>query len=453
MYKIKCDDYFLHNVDLGLMVINGSCKMEVNKTGSLTFYIPTNHPYRDKINKLSSKITLYQDDIALFYGRVLNTEIDIDNLMYVECEGELSYLLDSIQRAKEYHLDGEENVVQVFLENIISIHNSQVSSDKRFVVGNVNVTDSNNYLYKITNYENTLDVINKDLINSLGGFIRIRHDGDTRYIDYLKETTNSAEQTIEFGKNIVDFSQKISGENVYTALIPLGAKVDDATGVVEKRLTISSIENSTVGNVVKYGDYIYNSKAVEKYGFIFHVEKWDDITVANNLLTKAKVKLSQNTSETMYLELTAIDLHHLNVSIDAFNVGDKVRCISTPHNIDMWLIVKSIDVDIDNPANTKIKLIPSIDSISDEKSLTDKNEDSNKKSDEIEKTVKEYTPSDNDLNSAINKLKDWTDEYYVPRSSVYDPTQYVTHTDLSAYAKIADVNSAFNELSTALGGL
>lgn len=165
MYTIKCDDYFLHNVDSDLLVINGKGNLEVNKTGLLTFYVAPNHPYRDKIKKLTSKITLYQDGEALFYGRVLNNEVDIDNLMYVECEGELSYLLDSIQRAKEYHLDGgDENVVKVFLESIISIHNNQVSADKKFVVGTVNVTDPNNYLYRVTNYENTFNVISEGLI-------------------------------------------------------------------------------------------------------------------------------------------------------------------------------------------------------------------------------------------------------------------------------------------------
>ena len=79
--------------------------------------------------------------------------------MYVECEGELSYLLDSIQRAKAYQLNSGTNVVKTFLESLITNHNAQVSADKQFVVGTVNVTDSNNYLYKITNYENTFEVL------------------------------------------------------------------------------------------------------------------------------------------------------------------------------------------------------------------------------------------------------------------------------------------------------
>lgn len=475
MYTITCDAVTLHNVNLGLMVISGKCKLEANKTGSLTFYVAKNHPYRNLIKKHKSEITLYQDDEALFYGRVLNIELDIDNLMYVECEGELSYLLDTIQRAKEYHLDGgDNNVIKVYLENLISNHNSQVPNDKKFVVGTVNVTDTNNYLYKITNYENTLNTINEDLIKKFGGYIRIRHENGIRYIDYLKESSTMSVQTIEFGKNIINFTQTISGENIYTALIPLGAKLSDTSGAVEKRLTIKSLTNTTTGNIVKKDDYIYDSEAVSKYGWIYKVEKWDDITIANNLLSKAKAKLLQNTSELMYLELTAIDLHNLNTGIDSFEIGNKIHCISTPHDIDIWLIVKSIDIDIDNPANTLIKLVPSIDSIAEEKSLTDKKDDSDKKVDKIENKLKENTPSDSDVDKKINDLKDWTDEYYVPRGSISDPSQYVTKsdlntnnnalkdwtnnnyvpkTDLSLYAKISDVNTAFSQLATAIEGV
>ena len=128
MYTIKCDDYFLHNVDAGLTVINGDCKLEINKTGLLTFYVSPTHPHRDKIKKLTSIITLYQDGEALFYGRVLNNEIDINNIMTVECEGELSFLLDTIQRAKEYHLDGgSDNVVKTFLETVEQSKTAEIS--------------------------------------------------------------------------------------------------------------------------------------------------------------------------------------------------------------------------------------------------------------------------------------------------------------------------------------
>lgn len=474
MYTIKCDDYFLHNVTLGILVSNAKCKMEINKTGSLTFYVAPNHPYRDKIKKLTSKITLYQDDKALFYGRVLNNEIDIDRIMSVECEGELSELLDTIHRPYEiYPFTPTGDRIRDFLQYSIDTHNEQVTEDKQFALGKVTVTDQN-YTLDMHSYERTLDVLNNNLIKRIGGLIRVRHAvaGDTRYIDYLKGPDTTSQQKIEFGKNIVDVTQSISGENIYTALIPLGAKItDDSGGENEKRLTIKSLEDSTEGTIVKESDYIYDSEAVEKWGWIWKVEKWDDITNAPYLLTRAKEKLSQNISESMYIELTAIDLHNINVDVDSFNVGDEVHCVSTPHNIDARMVVKSITIDVDNPANTVVKLVQAIDTPSAEKSLTSNTDEDSKKINDLNTSVKEYTPSETELDYKVAELKNWTDNNYTPRSTLSDyPTNsaldtkindlktwtdnnYASKTDLSEYAKISDVNTAFDELATAIEGV
>ena len=500
MYQITCDDYILHDARVPeLKVIQPKCSLALNKTGSLTFYIAPNHPYYNKINKHTSEITLYQDNKILFRGRVLNDDIDFDNIKSVECEGELSYFLDSIQRGKEYHLEGgSDNVIETYLRSLVDIHNSQVDDRKKFTVGVVNVADSNNYLYKISNYEDTLTTINNKLISSYGGYIQIRHDGDTRYIDYLSTVTNASNQTIEFGKNIIDMNKHINGEDIYTALIPLGATLEDentgSTTTYEKRLKISDLPNSTDGTIVKTDDYIYDTEAVAKWGWIWKVEKWNDVTVASNLLSKAKQQLRNSIDAELTIEMTAIDLHLLDVDIDRINVGDKIRCISQPHNLDTVLIVNSITIDIDNPANTTIKLTTIDGRALADKSITSNNKDNTKDITDVKDWLNEdYTTredfdklkdwtntkfGDNDTaikdwvntkfndnnnsmfnndNSAIknwtndqisnnnNALKNWVSDNFYPATG--------GEVDLSAYAKIADVNSAFESLATALGGL
>ena len=113
MYQIKCDDYILHDTTIDeLKVINPKCSLEINKTGALTFRIPPTHIYYDKIKKHLSEITLYQDGRVLFCGRVLNDESDFENIKIVECEGELSYFIDTIQRPKIYNLNGSDALKQ-----------------------------------------------------------------------------------------------------------------------------------------------------------------------------------------------------------------------------------------------------------------------------------------------------------------------------------------------------
>ena len=507
MYQILCDNYILHDARIPeLKVIQPICSLELNKTGSLTFYIAPDHPYYHKINKHTSEITLYQDNKILFRGRVLNDNIDFDNIKSIECEGELAYFLDSIQRGKEYHLDGgSDNVIETYLKSLVDIHNSQVDDRKKFTVGTVTVTDSNNYLYKISNYEDTLTTINDKLIGTYGGYVQIRYDGGTRYIDYLSTVTNISNQTIEFGKNIIDMNKRINGEDIYTALIPLGAileaESDTSSESYENRLMISDLNNSTDGTIVKQDDYIYDTEAVAKWGWIWKVEKWDDVTVSSNLLSKAKKQLKNSVNALLTIEMTAIDLHLLNINIDRINVGDKIRCISKPHNLDELLIVNSITIDIDNPANTTIQLAtvdgkPIVDksftsdnkenkkNITDVKDLLNKDyttrEDFDKLKDwtntkfgDTDTAIKDWT--NNQISNNNNALKNWVSDNFYPATGGevdlsdyaktadvdtkindlkdWTNTNYQSKTDLSEYAKIADVNTAFNELATAIEGV
>lgn len=453
MYQILCDDLILHDVRVeGLQVVGAKCDLEVNKTGAFTFSIPPVHPNYDAVVKHKSVIKLLHNNELIFVGRVLNDEIDFYNMKNVECEGELSFLLDSVQRQKEYHLDGgSTNVIETYLKDLISIHNGQVDDYKKFTVGNVTVTDPNNYLYKISNYENTLNVINEDLIDTFGGYILTRHSGDTTYLDYVSEYSGVCSQTIEFGKNIVDMTRYIKGEEIFTALIPLGETLDE-TDIADtaKKLTISSVANSTVGTIVKKDDYIYDSEAVKRWGWIWRTYTWDDVTVANNLYAKAKELLKNSVDETFTMELTALDLSLLDVNIDSIRLGNKIQCVSIPHGLNQLMFVQSITIDIDNPANTKIKLTLSEGQKFTTNSFTSGKKDTDKTVTNIQTTLDEQYPTNGDLdfklNNTVNDLMDWVDSNYCAKDVNGD-------IDLSRYALVDDVNTAFAELASALSGV
>ena len=472
MYRITCDEYVLHDPRIDeLKVIGATCNLEVNKTGSLTFSIPPTHPYYDVIHKHTSEITLYRDDRVLFNGRVLNDEIDFNNIKHVECEGELSYLIDSIQRGKIYQLNGgSTNVIETYLQDVINIHNQQVDERKRFNVGLVNVTDPNNYLYKISNYENTLSVLSDDLLKTYGGYFRVRRNEGVKYIDYLHQFTNACNQRIEFGKNIIDLTQFIRGEDIYTAIIPLGARLDTQSEgeSYDRRLNISSVPDQTEGTLVKVDDYIYDTEAVEKWGWIWKVETWDDITVADNLLRKGKEALSSSVNENLSIELTALDLNLLDVDVDAVMIADLIECYSLPHNLHEVFVVKSMTVDIDNPQNTKIKLELPSEKISVDTSITSSTSKNDKVINTVSNTINESYTTIDDMYKNNDVLKDWVDNSYLNLGadkdikSVGDFKDWATDNfypasggtvDLHEYAKIVDVNSAFSELANALRGV
>ena len=104
MYKVFCDDQLLYLPgDQELVIFNTKLELADNKSGSFEFDIPAVNPMYDRMKKLTSVIRVEKDGDSIFYGRILSMEKNFYNTRTVVCEGELAYLLDSIQEPKAYH--------------------------------------------------------------------------------------------------------------------------------------------------------------------------------------------------------------------------------------------------------------------------------------------------------------------------------------------------------------
>lgn len=213
MYKVYCNDDLIYDNRLSqLSLINPSLSLELNKTGSFTFTIYPSHPYFDRLKKLKSIITVYQDGFLIFRGRILNDKQGWHNEKQVTCEGELAFLLDSIQRPYDFMSGERHTTVEELFAFFIENHNSQVEESHQFKLGNITVHDPNNYIVRAdSTYMNTWDSINKKLIESFGGYLWVRHEPDGNYIDYLLDFETISSQTIEFGKNLLDLSRVTKG--------------------------------------------------------------------------------------------------------------------------------------------------------------------------------------------------------------------------------------------------
>ena len=76
MYQILCDGELLYDPrQKEYLVGDPTLELAVNTSGTLSFSMPPTHPAYDKIRKLKSVITLYQDGEWVFSGRVLNDEM------------------------------------------------------------------------------------------------------------------------------------------------------------------------------------------------------------------------------------------------------------------------------------------------------------------------------------------------------------------------------------------
>lgn len=134
MYRVYIDEILVYDLQQEIVLIDPVVKLEDSKSGSFDFGLAPDNPGYNQINKLTSviKIVKMENDteVELYKGRALEVEKDFYNVQQVSCEGELAFLLDSIQRPAEYH----DMTVRGLLQSWIDKHNKQVLDDARVAV-------------------------------------------------------------------------------------------------------------------------------------------------------------------------------------------------------------------------------------------------------------------------------------------------------------------------------
>lgn len=333
-----CSSNFEHS-----QLLNPKVTLEVNKSGSLSFTMMPDHPYYDKITFRQNIFDVFLNDELIFEGIPVSEATDFYNRKTVTCEGELTFLNDTIQRQAVY----KNQTVQSLLGEYLSVHNAQADETKQFAVGIVTV-DGGNKVYRYTNYQTTMKELQEDLIDNFGGYFRVRHSGGTRYLDYLDSSPHTSSQTIRIGKNLADLSQNLSSLNICTVLIPLGAKTgEQPVSGLDERLTIKSVNNDK--------DYIVGT-AQAYFGNIWNTQTWDDVTTASALKSKGEAFLEDVQWANLVINATAFDLGLATEDVEQFHVLDMIRVISEPHGIDRYFLLSKLNIDLDHPANTKIQL-------------------------------------------------------------------------------------------------
>ena len=73
IYQIKCDDNILYDIrEKEFFVEDPTLSLEINKVGTLNLYIYPDHPYFDRLHKITSKIEAYRNGKTIFRGRIIN---------------------------------------------------------------------------------------------------------------------------------------------------------------------------------------------------------------------------------------------------------------------------------------------------------------------------------------------------------------------------------------------
>lgn len=350
MYRIYANGEILHNplmADRGRIVVNPVLQEKLNTHGSLQFEIAPSNPLFELIQPRNTLIRVVSDTNANnkpWFGRVVSVERGWKNMKTVYCEGVLGHLCDSLTRPFVF-----KGSPAKLLDVMLGTYRGSTTRGPDLYLGNVSVTDPNNTIIRSSDEPMSIwSAIEGNLFDSsLGGYIIPRYDAenDRHYVDYLSLDENDqyarvSSQVVEFGRNLLDFTEYASTQDVITVLVPYGAEVgsadppspgqDEIEAWDANRLTIESVNGGR--------RWIENADGIQMWGRIVGTYTWDDVTVPANLLTKAQTYLAQQMWQSVTLEVAAVDLAFVNADIEQIQVGEYVRCKSKPHDLNVLLL-------------------------------------------------------------------------------------------------------------------
>ena len=348
MYKIFSDGYIVYHPMLPeSIIISGKLDLEVNKAGTLTFTIPESNPHYGMIALMKSIIELYDDDKLIFRGRPYAPNRNLYKNNEIICEGELAFFNDTYQEPFEYY-----GTVEELFMNVIKQHNSQVTEEKQFKIGVINVTNNTieGYITRSSiDYLNTWQFIEDKFIEPLGGYLHLRHEKDGVYIDYLEDLNFPSGQSVKQCINLIDVSEEVASDDLATVIVPLGSKVmDDEGNETDKYTTIESVNAGKI--------YLSDAKGIDKYGYIVKITRHDDITDPINLKKAGEVDLATSLGVTKTINLNAVDLSKAGYNVKPFAFGTYVPVKIENLDIDENMLIKKLSIDLLNPQSSNISL-------------------------------------------------------------------------------------------------
>lgn len=325
---LASDGYILHKATIS---------SGLNKGGKATFIVPRENPRYNDFVALKSLVEVYRNGDLRWRGRALVPGRDLYGRKTIVCEGELCFLQDSVQRLRT--ITGTPTAV---FSEIISAHNSAVDPWKRFAVGTVSVTvDGDELSVDITAGQKTHAIVER-MVADYGGYIIFDSLPDgSRRINWFSEPPYSCNQQIRLGYNLLDFSSSGNVNQYANRIIPYGAENEDGTRV-----------QIDIGGK----DYVEDAEAVASRGAVEACVVYDGVTDPEELRTLAEQDLALACAIPEKLRLSALDMSLMDLSLDAFQIGQSVTAVSDYHDMSGQYHLIALSEDLLDPREGAVEL-------------------------------------------------------------------------------------------------
>ena len=363
-------------------IYDASMSVNINAAKYLDFTMPPTHSLYNKVAERAKIVWLYSDDKIIYKGFISKISIDMYGYKSISCTSVMDYLNDT--HVRDYStISGEQPLTAPssydgLFQWYIDQHNKNCrNSNKRFKVG-VNqaaVLDENNYIYRSsTQFPTTAEEIDDKILSS-GGYIFERYEANNNILDFYADAHEANTQILDFGVNITDFTKEIDTEELYTAVYATGYTPDPPKNNPDKEMkpiSLSSLPNNVSEynyDYYKKGDILYSVSGVQRYGYREYHYSNNDITTTSYLLKAAGVVLTKLLAPTITLDVKAVDLAlFMDNGYEHLQLGQAVRVRSKPHDVDEYLMISAIDLDLQDPGNTSYTIGTTYDTLTGQQS-------------------------------------------------------------------------------------
>lgn len=382
-YKVLYDNQLLFDPYTDDRITDTKLSSKLNAASYFDFTVSPTHSLYSKLAERAGEVRIYFNNLILFKGEITKIEEDFEGNYSVSCTGVLDCLTST--RVRPYStVPGEQPLlapssVDGYFQWMIDQHNSNcLDQRKQFLVGvnQGNMLDKNNYIYRSSEQRpTTASEIEDKILDSIGGYLFVRYEDDLNLLDLYSDARDINTQIIDYGVNILDFTKTTTVEDQYTAVVATGYTPDPPEGQTDVKMKPITLEGCPDGgtpyspNIVKMGDRVYNVDAVNRYGYSEYYVSNTDIKTYDGLLEYACNTLNALLSPALTITVKAVDLSLImGDKYRHLQVGQAVRVRSKPRNIDEYLMVNSIDLDLMNPENTTFELGASYDTLTGQQS-------------------------------------------------------------------------------------
>ena len=355
--------YSPDQVENGYLITAGTFSVKVDSAGDASFTIPSIHPrYRD-FKKIQTMVVIKDGDKIVWYGRVFDIKRDFRFNRTITCEGAMTFLNDICLAPYKYWVENPnkkapedpEYIVEPktktgHLGYIMDFYNHRCHGARKMeVITTISDMDVYNNIEGCSAYNTVLNEIQSNIIEDYNYSMVTQYSVDeitkriVPRIVIAKLPIGTCTQTIEFGKNLIDFEEYISAENIYNTIIPLGSgdiSLFDDNGMdpLESPLAL------------KDRAYYYGGGVESACGTIDKVVNFSNIEKREDLNSAAVEVLNMRGGETVSeFSIKAVDLHLLDVNTEEFKIGYNVRVVSVPHSIDEYFVCTEMQIDMLHP--------------------------------------------------------------------------------------------------------